>query len=71
MITKQIAMAATRYQRFTHATIKNADKSPARCRVSGKCKTWVTRPNEFKLPVKHGLYDNFYITEQNAADWNP
>lgn len=35
-------------------------------RANGICKTWVTRPNAFKLPIKHGLYDYGYITEQNA-----
>lgn len=40
------------------------------CRPSGKCHTWVTRPTEFKLPVKHGMYDNSYITQDNAADFH-
>lgn len=40
------------------------DKSGNRalyCRVSGKLKTWKTRPSEWKLPVKYGLYENAYI----------
>lgn len=69
MITKAIAIAATYRQEFTHITIKNADGSPARCRVNGKCQTWKTRPNDFKLPVKHGMYDCFYITPANADQW--
>lgn len=55
---------------FAHKTLKNADGSAMRCRASGKCQTWKTRPNEFKLPVKYGLYNSFYITETNADDWN-
>lgn len=49
-------------------------------RVSGRPKTWKTRPNDVKVPVKYGLYDNayigtvddceplerFYLTEQEA-----
>lgn len=50
-------------------SLKNADGSPMRVRVSGKCKTWITRPNEFKLPIKHGLYDNDYITHLNCGDF--
>lgn len=69
MITKEIAVNSTYRREFFHKTIKNADGSPARCRVNGKCQTWITRPNEFKLPVKHGLYQCFYITEKNADDW--
>jgi len=38
-----------------------------RVRTSGACKTWVTRPAEFRLPVKHGLYVNASVTEGNAG----
>jgi hypothetical protein len=53
-----------------HISVKNADGTPARCRVTGKLKLWKTRPEDFKLPVKHGLYESFYITPDNATDWN-
>ena len=69
MISKSQAVEAKYRQVFHHTTVKNADGSPARCRVNGKCKTWKTRPNEFSLPVKHGLRQCFYITEVNAASW--
>lgn len=39
---------------------------PIRWRANGKCQTWKTRPNEFKLPIKHGLYDYGYLTHENA-----
>jgi len=54
---------------FVHITLKNADGSALRVRASGKCQTWKTRPNAFKLPVKYGLYNSFYITEENADQW--
>jgi hypothetical protein len=41
-------------------------EKPRYWRASGKCQTWKTRPNEFKLPVKHGLYNNAHITHENA-----
>jgi len=44
---------------------KNSDGTCVRWRVNGKVKTWKTRPNEFKIPVKHGMYDYGYITEKN------
>jgi hypothetical protein len=40
-------------------------------RVNGKCKTWKTRPNNFRLPVKYGFngpYD--YITNYNCDMWH-
>lgn len=70
MITKAQALAAHYRQEFYHVSIKNADGSPVRCRVNGQCKTWVTRPEEFSLPVKYGLKECFYITQRNAHDWN-
>ena len=69
MITKEIALTLRHGQILHHKTLKNADKTPMRVRVTGKVKTWKTRPAEFKLPVKHGLYDSFYITEYNAEQW--
>lgn len=60
MITK--LQAETHRGEFWHMTLKNADGTPIRCRVNGKCKTWKRTPNLFKLPVKHGMRDSFYIT---------
>lgn len=67
MINKTIAITA---RNFEHVTKKNKDGTPARCRAMGQCKVWKTRPDDFKLPVKHGMYDSFYITNDNASEWN-
>jgi hypothetical protein len=66
-VTREVAM----YHRgeFPHVHLKNRDGTPVRCRVTGACKTWKTRPTEFRLPVKHGLRDSFYIEPHNASDW--
>lgn len=66
MVTLEEAQTA---RFFEHMTLKNSAKQPLRCRASGKCQLWKTRPAEFKLPVKHGLYNSFYISNENAADW--
>lgn len=39
----------------------------SRARVSGKVQLWKTRPSDFKVPVKRGLYDSGYITPANAS----
>jgi hypothetical protein len=46
-------------------TNKNADGTPARWKVNGKVKTWKRSPERVQVPVKHGLYDYGYITEDN------
>jgi len=69
MITKQQAASAGYRKEFWHHSLKNADGTPMRCRVNGACKTWKTRPDEFRLPVKHGLKECFYIEPSNANEW--
>lgn len=39
-------------------------------RASGQCQTWKTRPAEFRLPVKYGMYESTAITHDNASDWH-
>lgn len=39
-------------------------------RRNGKTQTWKTRPNEFRVPVKHGLYDYSQITTFYAHHWH-
>lgn len=37
-----------------------------RWRVTGKVKTWKTRPNDFDFPVAHGLYTHSRINQSNG-----
>lgn len=74
MITKEIALAATYRQEFTHKTLKDSRKNPLRARVNGKCVVWkgltpAHSASDFKLPMKYGLKECFYITPENAGDW--
>jgi hypothetical protein len=69
-VTKEVCLAAHCGQNFYSRTDMMADGSPLRVRVSGKCKTWVTRPNEYRIPVKFGLYQSFYITHADADQWS-
>ena len=70
MIEFQTAINLKHGQTLVHATLKNADKSPLRCRVNGKTKVWKTRPDDFIVPVKYGLKHCFYITPENANQWS-
>jgi len=69
-MTRAQAMAANYRDILHHKTDKGGDGDPLRCRVNGACKTWKTRPTEFRLPVKYGLYGHFYITQDNAGEWD-
>lgn len=69
MITKEQAMSLEHYSILYHVGLKNKDGTAIRVRVNGQCKTWKTRPKEFRLPVKHGLYGYYAITHRNAHEW--
>lgn len=39
-------------------------------RRNGATKTWKTKPNEWRLPVKYGLRDAFSITQADAENYH-
>lgn len=41
----------------------NSDGTPQRWRVNGQPKTWKRSPERVQVPLKHGLYDYGYLTE--------
>jgi hypothetical protein len=43
----------------------NADGTTQRWRISGQVKTWKRDPGRVRVPIKHGMYDNWYIDETN------
>ena len=52
-----------------HKNLENADGTPQRWRVNGAPKTWKTRPNEVRVPVKRGLYSFDYVTADIVSDF--
>lgn len=56
---------------FEDKILKNADGTPVRYRRSGKTKLWKTRPNDFQIPIKRGLYSYGYITQDCMKDIIP
>ena len=66
-VTRDVALYHT--GTFHHVHLKNADDTPVRCCANGACKTWRRDPTRFRLPVKHGLRQCFYIEPHNAVDW--
>ena len=72
-VTKEQAIAAGTWPHsgeFFSPCYVDSRGYPVRIRATGKCQTWKTRPAEFKLPVKWGMYDSFYLTEKNAGEWS-
>lgn len=69
MITRADAATLSYGNEILSLVYENADGTPLRVRVMGKVKFWKTRIWDFKIPVKYGLYDSFYITPFNAESW--
>lgn len=56
--------------RFYHRQQKYKSGGPKEVRRNGRTKTWKTRPGEFRIPVKYGMYECFYIDNRNADQWS-
>jgi hypothetical protein len=69
-VTKEVCLNASFGDEFYLRDEFYANGFPKRVRVSGRCKTWATRPDEFRLPVKYGMYQSFYITHANASQFS-
>ena len=54
---------------FSSVKITDSRGSPVQYRQNGKLKTWKSKPGCWQLPVKHGLRQCFYITEDNCETW--
>lgn len=39
-------------------------------RRNGATKVWKTRPNEFRMPYKYGMWEHGYIDQYNASDFH-
>ena len=49
---------------------QNGGKTPETWRVNGQVKTWKTRPNEVKVPIKHSLYSFSYLTHNDLNEFS-
>lgn len=45
----------------------NSDGTPMSYRITGKIQFWKTRPNDFRIPVKRGLYEYGEVTPHNMG----
>lgn len=74
MLTKAQALTADEF----HFGVCKRTKGPRggitekieRWRRNGMTGTWKTRPKEFRVPVKHGLYSYSQITDSDAQAWH-
>lgn len=58
-------------QHLYHMTAKNADEKTPQCfKVNGKPKTWKRNPSAVQVPLKRGLYEYGYMTEDMLQDFS-
>lgn len=66
-VTPETALTANR---FYHRKLKyKGSDRPIEVRRMGRTKTWKRDPEKFRVPVKYGLRDSFYIDQNNAHEW--
>lgn len=76
MVTKQMVLDAP-YHQVWHYTGKQdctclvgprgaIHLNFVACRTNGATKVWKTRPTEFRLPIKYGMYEHNYLSDSNA-----
>jgi hypothetical protein len=68
MITLEQAKALTYRQVIFHNTLRDSKGNPSKWRVNGMVKTWVRSPERVKVPLKHGMWDFGYLTEDNLDE---
>lgn len=70
MVTKEQALTADTFHEEGCKRIKGPRGGVTEVvrswRRSGQTKTWKTRPDQFEVPVKYGLYGTGRITDINA-----
>ena len=65
MLTIQAAKNLKHGTILYHVINRNADKTPQRWKVNGMVKTWKRDETRVKVPLKHGLYDYGYLTQDD------
>lgn len=69
-VTKEIAVLAGAVGYVSFWTGNHLGGTVQEWRVNGKCKTWVSEPSHFKLPVKQGWNTHSYITDRNCMEFS-
>lgn len=67
-LTKELIPSLPSGTTLYHCSIDNADKTPVRARINGKMQER-KRTGVWKLPMKHGFRDCFYIDPVNVDEW--
>jgi len=65
MITKDQAISSNMF----HYQHREGEK-PQQWRRNGKTQTWKTRPEDYVVPVKFGLWDYYHITPSVADNFH-
>ena len=69
MITLEQAKRLTYRETIYSVNDVNADGSPQRWRINGKVQLWKRDAGRIRIPIKRGLYENSYLTENNLGEF--
>ena len=68
-LTLERAKNLTHRDMLYHRIYKNADGSHERWRVNGMVKRWKREPDRIRVPIKHGLYNYWYVYHDTLEFW--
>ena len=63
MITKEEAANNRHFHYFHKGKCHNY-------RANGMMKTWKRNPERFRVPLKYGMYEYGYLTEENCSEFH-
>jgi hypothetical protein len=70
MITKEQAMDMNNIEFHLYCPALTGNEKHYRYRRNGNTQTWKTRPDDFRIPVKYGLYEYGNMTQDNAVNFH-
>ena len=68
MLTKEDIVAMNGNGTLENRTRKDSRGLPVKIRLSGQIRV-SSDSTSFEQPVKHGLYNNFILTEKDLPEW--
>lgn len=70
MITLDQAKRLTKNDEIYHNVYRYSNGRPQRWRINGQVKLWKRSPERISIPLKYGLYDFSYLTENNLDEFS-
>jgi len=69
ILSREDIVAMNGHGELEHKTRKDSRGQPVKIRLSGQVRLPKDNDLAFEQPVKHGIYNNFVLTEKELPEW--